>query len=559
MSKIIAFPPARQSAENEIGQVDGQPVYSLNDLAECAMDTTSPSNVALSAEKIKPTTADWTNQELASLYRAQRLLSLTGVSFDVDRGLSDEGEPWFIFLDETQQVLAHFCRIGGSYHLDSRAQTHLLTAPSLEALVGCFARRNEMLQMADSGESRVDVIDFSKAVRTGVLMHPSTSLAALIWSAYILADGLVLPAWSEDSDRPSLAGTDVNIDLVTNDVEGQLIAPIELLTEVSETTGLIYDAEAREANASAPVILFGCGASYVMNVIALGLTTLSASYGLSKLAMPVNLLLPESDDTVSAVSLAHRELTNEIYADYANFFVDLPSAVNLLSQVTFGKDQTTDELKAANLEAGDVNYTSIFLETLQSTTTVMQDSGIELLWKDQAPPVSQAGDVPSIATKAEETDAALDVGHLSKSLANQDFFSDLSEFNVVEVSEVIEMAQVLTSMALPVLGGSVLLEGTGADLTSERGTVLDPSLATVDPTITYALFDQDAHDFVVYLLHKEQDLQRTKYDGEVILVDVDALGGGGGAVYARSWSFDDGSVLSTIGLKSDFELFGLVV
>ena len=49
------------------------------------------------------------------------------------------------------------------------------------------------------------------------------------------------------------------------------------------------------------------------------------------------------------------------------------------------------------------------------------------------------------------------------------------------------------------------------------------------------------------------------YDNEVVLVDLDAFDGQGDIVYARSWSFDDGSVISAVGLKSDFEAFDLIV
>ena len=59
---------------------------------------------------------DWSNQELGQLLRLVAGFRSFGFSFETDRGVSDEGEPWFVFYDGGScEVFAHFARISGRY------------------------------------------------------------------------------------------------------------------------------------------------------------------------------------------------------------------------------------------------------------------------------------------------------------------------------------------------------------------------------------------------------------------------------------------------------------
>ena len=62
---------------------------------------------------------DWSNQELADLFRVRQLLSSANVPVETDRGVTDEGDPWFVFCHVTGEVFIHLCRIEGAYLLDS--------------------------------------------------------------------------------------------------------------------------------------------------------------------------------------------------------------------------------------------------------------------------------------------------------------------------------------------------------------------------------------------------------------------------------------------------------
>ena len=63
-------------------------------------------------DSIQPRLRDWTAQELAEFYRVEAALVTSGMRVESERGLSDEGDPWFIFCrSEDKEVIAHFARI----------------------------------------------------------------------------------------------------------------------------------------------------------------------------------------------------------------------------------------------------------------------------------------------------------------------------------------------------------------------------------------------------------------------------------------------------------------
>jgi len=63
-----------------------------------------------------------------------------------------------------------------------------------------------------------------------------------------------------------------------------------------------------------------------------------------------------------------------------------------------------------------------------------------------------------------------------------------------------------------------------------------------------------------YLLHTYSDIKVVNLATEIIFIHIDAFEAPGSdqPIYAKSWSFDDGGVISAIGLKSDMALFDLV-
>jgi hypothetical protein len=143
---------------------------------------------------------------------------------------------------------------------------------------------------------------------------------------------------------------------------------------------------------------------------------------------------------------------------------------------------------------------------------------------------------------------AKDLGYLA--LSKQNFFQKLTEFNIIEAANFNELVSSLSAQTLPNVSNVPIAEQNDDTFAFLMEDIVEPT--------AHALFDQAAHDFVVFLLMKDEDPQRSAYNGEIVLIDMTAFDGSDGGFYTRSWSFEDGSVLSTVGLKSDFEAFGLI-
>ena len=80
----------------------------------------------------------WTNTELAELYRVEHALVQAKIVIETDRGVTDEGDPWFVFCRADGEVVVHVTRFGGCYRLYSPALPTPLTGPSFSTLTKSF-------------------------------------------------------------------------------------------------------------------------------------------------------------------------------------------------------------------------------------------------------------------------------------------------------------------------------------------------------------------------------------------------------------------------------------
>jgi hypothetical protein len=81
----------------------------------------------------------WSTHEFDLLLGAARFLRSEGANLVTDYGVTDEGEPWFVFCDpDTDDVLAHFASIAGEYLACVPFRNHVLTGYDLNALLDQF-------------------------------------------------------------------------------------------------------------------------------------------------------------------------------------------------------------------------------------------------------------------------------------------------------------------------------------------------------------------------------------------------------------------------------------
>ena len=117
---------------------------------------------------------DWRQRELEEFYRVEDALTKTGVGISTDRGLTDEGEPWFVFFrQDNEEVIVHFARIGGEYVVASNFTEAVFRGRNFQTLV------RELL------DSHPYVLPKQHASRSTVFLHPATLLAALVVTGYV--------------------------------------------------------------------------------------------------------------------------------------------------------------------------------------------------------------------------------------------------------------------------------------------------------------------------------------------------------------------------------------
>jgi hypothetical protein len=86
----------------------------------------------------KPKQQGWSNEELAELYRVEHALAQAGIALETSCGLTDEGDPWFVFCRCQGEVLVHITRYDGLYRVYSPALPEPLIGLSFSALTKSF-------------------------------------------------------------------------------------------------------------------------------------------------------------------------------------------------------------------------------------------------------------------------------------------------------------------------------------------------------------------------------------------------------------------------------------
>ncbi|GLI93908.1 hypothetical protein [Methylocystis echinoides] len=134
---------------------------------------------------------DWTAQELAEFYRVESALLQAGMRIDTDRGLTDEGDPWFVFCrEEDGDPVVHFARVDGYYLIASPAYDGVSRGSDFRAMVKDLIARHRITQETAS-------------VGGNVHIHPAALLLLVVGAAFFKtpseAQAATQPAAHEES------------------------------------------------------------------------------------------------------------------------------------------------------------------------------------------------------------------------------------------------------------------------------------------------------------------------------------------------------------------------
>ncbi|WP_395711632.1 hypothetical protein [Reyranella sp.] len=137
-----------------------------------------------------PTRKEWSAAEQAEFVRTAAILRGTGLPVICETGVSDEGDPWVIFLrEDTGDVIAHIAKIDGQVMAASAATGDVVCGPSFRTVMDKVVRSQPLVLPAASLGDRIH-------------LHPSTVIIAFIATAlaWSLEDDARLYDWKVDSD-----------------------------------------------------------------------------------------------------------------------------------------------------------------------------------------------------------------------------------------------------------------------------------------------------------------------------------------------------------------------
>lgn len=121
----------------------------------------------------------WTNDELAELYRVVDLLGKAGLAVITDMGMSDEGDPWFVFCRaDNEEVIAHFARIDGHFVAASIAVDETFRGANFRQIVDRMVSSQPLVVPKPGTGSRL-------------LLHPAVMLTAFVATALAHSEKLL--------------------------------------------------------------------------------------------------------------------------------------------------------------------------------------------------------------------------------------------------------------------------------------------------------------------------------------------------------------------------------
>ncbi|WP_394418545.1 hypothetical protein [Sulfitobacter sp. 1A13191] len=558
MSDVIRFPRSVRSTALAVSGLteteDGPGSFKMSDLygkarEEEAVDdghSEADANVSYLQQpsSVSAPVTGWSNQELADLYRTQRILALAGVTTHVDRGVTDEGDPWFVFLDSQNEVLVHFSRFDGAYLVTSQMQDAPIKGDSLQDLVAEFSSRVKPVTQA--GQRAQNVVSLSKRNRDVVFIHPAAALAALVWSIYLMSDELIaatpMIAAGEDEGQEATSAEKNAAGDLNPSIDHAGDQPLTSQKAPPLPAGLDLAKQGAIASPNREGLALGSSGH--------GAKAIGAS--LSLVALAVGLPLPASN----AVEVVHNEGASQKLSlaslSAALTQVKSKEASLLLASETTQPQQRQIDATAPSDDAAEAEALNI--DTTVDTPAVfeiaepMHSAEIALLsarapasmtWEDVSAQDLENTTSPTEVTQAPSADAA------PEAIKEISFLQSFDEaFDSFEITSLDKIAE------------TELIQLMAPEGAKDAPHPLNP----FQDAHGFEAFDQDARIFLDFLLHTYSNVKVVNLAKEIIFIHMDAFEGNDSAqeIYAKSWSFDDGGTVSTIGFKSDMALFDLI-
>jgi hypothetical protein len=555
MVKILTF-PKRQVASDNTQSVEDAPDFLVFD-SEDTLPFSGPDSEDVGKTLIcSNTSRDWTNQELASIYRVKHLLDAAQVPTELERGVSDEGDPWCVFCNVDADVFIHLSRIDGLYWLDSPKLPSPLNGFSFDALVQGF------ISLSEPGKQLSE--DSQKIIRlqknNSVFLHPSVMLAALVWSLYFGSDELLIP-----NSQGGREGADEAhepkpwLDRLQSMQEQETPGQDELASIASEKP-FLTDANASEehkaVNATSSGFPFG---------MTLGLASIAVASGLIQESQWKNVVqslfpsdeasgldgegdLPETDSSISSLVIESLKFVASFVA-----VVDRQETAALSeadpSEIDIGTENAEWLLKL--VEMANANK-----QGLEAKAGTIEE-------KSESSPEIAVSDLPEYAVLEGENNALEEVelnadiyGEFAQSdviLELMDYFFGGGPLNTIAMDGVVYLVDMPSQASNE--GSIELVEQVIIDTDDDRDEFASPASPDHNepvwkPADVLPLFDQNAQQFIFSLFSTSDSMKFILSGNELIFFDSDIYESQSDRV-KMSWTTDDGGTVSLLGAKAD--------
>ena len=493
---------------------------------------------------------DWANQELADLFRVRQLLGGAGVPVETLRGITDEGDPWFVYCHLNGDVFIHMARIDGIYVLDSPNVHRPLRGRNFNELIADFtsdALPSYTTAGNEDGATERRVIKLERGGK--VRLHPSAMLAALIWTLFLASEELVMLAPEEQAlaDDDLLDFTDVIAADLDHHVLEMETADLDSLG-VPDAMKTIHEDTAHgtsEAQMQMREVMAQQGLAMHQNAYAMGLSTIAIAMGFMSEAV----LLDNQRKVLEG-------LKNIGFTQYA---ADADAGPELTEIAGESGDALLEML--AEFLGLDL---SLNTEIAEAPTG---KSATALLNQDMQHLIDGAGEAALVAPKAIQTvvrkngddtdlsEAPVEVSDLDPGAQEALIVMAVAE----QDAETLTMSDLLGDqhhMEEFQLGQTTIM--ASFDVTKSDAFSLSEYLFVSQRMTDHREFDDRAQSFIDFIQAKETEVGIVTIGNEIIMIDRDAFQHNGAETYTFSWETNDGQIISMIGLRSEFQEFDLI-
>lgn len=478
--------------------------------------------------------SDWSQQELAELYRVEDTLLQAGIAVETERGRTEEGDPWIVFCrQETGEVIIHFARCDGLYIAVGAFFQGVLRGNSFSAIVRQFLDNQPLLLPRRRGNDD-----------TKLFLHPTVMLMAFVTTAFLIsqeADPALTSSTAGKEDPfkgdslllrvAQAVRTSLNdVKSTVNDFMGTAgnVAPAALLSALL----IVEDSQANKQTDAE-----NQGAYPTLEVANAPLTDDQASLATEQQVT----LSAQNENQPFSEKIEPAFAPNHFGEEIEQAASNSPKSIVTAEFIEFDESATIPLLPS-------FEETSVY--TAQNTTYSTEEAEISDL--DGADPVVVSADSAFAQDGKYEVVVADIVSYSENARSSYDFtaFRELDEISAdlnIHLSRPVEI--IYEAFDRDTSQDTII--DIAFDTVVDAKSAVDASQDAIDSDGQMRTYDSIADSFVRQFIASATDLQVLLYGSDLVLVDTDQIDSSQGYLSVYTWDFQDGSTISIIGIVSD--------